>query len=160
NQLSYRPAEPPRHFLPTLLLSDRAFSGAQRPPATRADIAAPKASVISIVVQETLQPLRARRVPKLAQRLRLDLPDALASDVELLADLLQGVVGVHFDTEAHAQHFGFPRSERIQNVLGNLPQRCVHRRIVRCERRLVLDEVSQMRVVVVADRRFHRYRLL
>src|SRR5207244_7847818 len=98
--------------------------------ATRADIAAALPTAISIVVQETLEPLRARRVAKLAQRLSLDLPDALASDVELLADLLQRVVGIHFDAETHAQHFGFARREGIQNVLGDLPQGCVHRRIV------------------------------
>ena len=46
----------------------------------------------------------AARVSQLAQRLRFDLADALASHVELLADFFQRVVGVHVDAEAHAQH--------------------------------------------------------
>src|SRR5258708_6373710 len=41
---------------------------------------------------------------QLAQRLGLDLADALAGNRELLADFLQRVVGVHADAEAHAQH--------------------------------------------------------
>src|SRR5688572_31116650 len=60
-------------------------------------------------VEEAAQPLRARRVPELAQRLGFYLADALAGDVELLADLLQRVVGVHFDAEAHAQHLSLAR---------------------------------------------------
>jgi hypothetical protein len=41
---------------------------------------------------------------QLAQRLGLDLADALAGHRELLADFLQRVIGVHADAEAHAQH--------------------------------------------------------
>ena len=41
---------------------------------------------------------------ELAQRLGLDLADALARHRELLADLFQRVVLVHADAEAHAQH--------------------------------------------------------
>jgi len=41
---------------------------------------------------------------ELPQSLRLDLPDALARDAELLPDLFQRVIGVHADAEAHAEH--------------------------------------------------------
>src|SRR2546426_132513 len=41
-------------------------------------------------LQEAPELLRARRVPELAQRLGLDLPDPLAGDREVLPDLLQG----------------------------------------------------------------------
>ena len=40
---------------------------------------------------------------QLPKRLGLDLADALARDRELLADLLEGVVGRRADAEAHAQ---------------------------------------------------------
>ena len=56
---------------------------------------------------------------QLAQRLRLDLADALARDVELLADFLQRVVGVHLDAEAHAQHLRLARRQRVEHVLGH-----------------------------------------
>ena len=39
---------------------------------------------------------------QLSQRLRFDLPDALAGNAELLADFLQRVVRVHADAEAGA----------------------------------------------------------
>src|SRR6266567_7453450 len=45
--------------------------------------------------QEASELLRARRMAELAQRLRLDLTDALARDVELLADLFERMVGLH-----------------------------------------------------------------
>ena len=41
---------------------------------------------------------------QLAQRLGLDLANALAGHRELLADFLQRVIGVHADAEAHAEH--------------------------------------------------------
>jgi hypothetical protein len=43
--------------------------------------------------EKRLQPFAARRMPQLAQRLRLDLPDALAGHREALADFLEGVLG-------------------------------------------------------------------
>src|SRR5690606_41914811 len=51
----------------------------------------------SVDVEEAAELLGARRVAQLAQRLGLDLADPLAGDVELLADLFEGVVGVHVD---------------------------------------------------------------
>src|SRR5690606_34947360 len=99
----------------------RAPSGA--PPAASRDRGRPPASPIreflaqemkrprfrglspaSVLDEEASQLLAAARMPQLAQRLRLDLADALARDVELLADLFERVVGVHVDAEAHAQH--------------------------------------------------------
>src|SRR5690606_18375803 len=57
-----------------------------------------------LLVEEAAHLAAAARVLELPQRLRLDLPDPLAGHRELLADLFQGVVGVHADAEAHAQH--------------------------------------------------------
>ena len=45
-----------------------------------------------LAFDEALELLRARRVAELAQRLRLDLTDALARDLEVLTDLFEGVV--------------------------------------------------------------------
>src|SRR5216684_830747 len=53
-------------------------------------------------VREAAQPLAARGVAQLAQRLGLDLADALAGDREVLAHFLQRVVGLLADSEAHA----------------------------------------------------------
>ena len=54
--------------------------------------------------RKVLRNPRPARVLQLAQRLRLDLADALAGHRELLADLFQRVVGVHADAEAHANN--------------------------------------------------------
>ena len=61
-------------------------------------------------------------MPQLPQGLGLDLADAFAGDVELLADLFQGVVGVHVDAEAHAQDLGLAGGEAGEHVLGGLAQ--------------------------------------
>jgi len=42
----------------------------------------------------------AGRMPKFAQRLVLDLPDALAGDIEGTANLLEGVLGTIADPES------------------------------------------------------------
>src|SRR5437879_7261953 len=100
----------------------------------------------AFLVQEALQPLGARGVPQLAQRLGLDLPYALARDVELLADLLQRVVGGHLDAEAHAQHLGLARRERVEHFFRHVAQAGEGRRVGGRERRLVLDEIAEVRV--------------
>src|SRR3954465_8991144 len=107
--------------------------------AARAALFDPK-SRLSLLVEEALQPLRPGRVAQLAQRLGLDLAYALARDVELLADLLERVVGRHLDAEAHAQHLGLARGEGVEHLLGDISQRGKGRRVGRRERRLVLDE--------------------
>src|SRR5262249_55470446 len=65
----------------------------------------------SSVVEEAPEYPRPARMLELAQRLGLDLADALARHRELLPDLFQRVVGVHADAEAHAQHALLARRE-------------------------------------------------
>ncbi len=81
---------------------------------------------------------------RLAQRFRLDLADALARYRELLAHFLQRMIGVHADAEAHAQHAFLARRERGEHARRGLAQ-------VRLDRVLVLDEIAEMAVVLVAD---------
>src|SRR3546814_14889682 len=70
-----------------------------------------------LLIQEAAHLAAARRVLQLAQRLRLDLADALARHAELLADLFERVVGVHSDAEAHAQHALLARGERSEGAV-------------------------------------------
>src|SRR5438874_553146 len=74
-------------------------------------------------LEKTPQLFRTRRMPQLAQCLGLDLADALAGDIELLADFFQRVVGVHLDPETHAQHLRFARRERVEDVLADIARR-------------------------------------
>src|SRR5437763_10774459 len=80
-------------------------------------------------VEEAAQFARAARVLELPERLRLDLADALAGDRELLADLLERVVGVHADPEAHAQDALFARGQRRQDPGRRLAQIRLDRRV-------------------------------
>src|ERR1700724_2686183 len=52
-----------------------------------------------LIIQKTPQLPAPARMLELAQRLGLDLADALAGDRELLAHLFQRMVGVHADAE-------------------------------------------------------------
>src|SRR5690606_40008252 len=90
---------------------------------------------------------------ELAQRLGFDLTDALAGHRELLADFLQRVVRVHADTEPHPQHALFTRGEGRENPRRAVAQIVQNGRIYRLHRILILDEVAEMAVLLVADRR-------
>src|SRR6476660_1345969 len=96
------------------------------------------------IIQETPQLPRSARMLQLPERLRLDLADALARHRELLADLLEGVVGVHADAEAHAQHALLTRRERCKHTRRGLAQVRLDRRVDGQDGVLVLDEVAEM----------------
>src|SRR5215211_6156739 len=109
--------------------------------------------VRSALVEEAAQHAAAARVLELAQRLGLDLANALAGHRELLADFFQRVVGVHADAEAHAQHALLARRQRRQHPRRALAQIALDGGLERDHRVLVLDEVAEMRILLVADRR-------
>src|SRR4051794_27827101 len=78
-----------------------------------------------LVFDERLEALGAGGVAQLAQGLGFDLADALAGDLEVLADLLERVIRLLADAEAHAQDLLLARRERGQDLAGLLGQ--VHR---------------------------------
>src|SRR6476646_11582709 len=94
-----------------------------------------------LIVQEASQLPRPARMLELAQRLGLDLADALARHRELLADLFQRVVGVHADSEAHAQHALFAWRQRGEHARRGLAQVRLDGGVDRQDRVLVLDEI-------------------
>src|SRR6185295_6825199 len=63
------------------------------------------------LVDERRQLLPARCVAQLAQRLRLDLPDPLACQAEVVPDLLQRALRALPDAEAHPQDLLLPRRQ-------------------------------------------------
>src|SRR6185437_1790029 len=107
-------------------------------------------------IEERAQLLRTTRVTQLAQRLRLDLTDAFTSHVELLADFLERVVGVHVDAETHAQHLRLARREAAEHVAHGFVQARARCRVDRRLDARVLDEIAETRILVVADGSFHR----
>src|SRR5690606_11265567 len=114
--------------------------------------------VAGLLVEEAAQVVGARGVAQLAQRFRFDLADTLARYVELLADFFERVIGIHVDTETHAQYLGFACREASEYLAGGLAQAFAGGGVDwRCNRR-VFDEVAEMRVFIVTDRGLHRDR--
>ena len=112
------------------------------------------------LVEEAAHLPAAARVLQLPQRLGLDLADAFAGDAELLADFLQRVVGVHADAEAHAQHALLARGQAGEDAGDGFLEVGLDRGVDRDHRVLVLDEVAQVAVFLVADRGLEADRLL
>ena len=70
------------------------------------------------------------------------------------------MIGVHADAEPHAQHAFLARRQRREHPRRRLAQIRLYRRLDRQHRVLVLDEIAEMRILLVADRRLQRDRLL
>src|SRR5205085_11290094 len=84
-------------------------------PQARLWVAGPPCSTSGLMssrLQEAPELLRPRRMAQLAQRLGLDLSDALARDREILADLLERVLASVGEAEAQAQDLLLARGER------------------------------------------------
>src|SRR6185312_5495718 len=103
---------------------------------------------------------RPRRVPQLAQRLGLDLADALAGDGEALADLFERVLAAVADAEAHLDHLFLARRQRLQHRLGLFLEVEIDDRLGGRHDVAILDEVAKMRIFLFADRRLEGDRLL
>ncbi len=70
------------------------------------------------------------------------------------------MVGVHADAEAHAEHAFFAGRQGRQHAGGGLAQVALDRGVDWQDRVLVLDEVAEMRVFLVAHWGLQRQRLL
>src|SRR4030095_9110049 len=68
--------------------------------------------------EERAQLAAPRWVTQLAQRLGLDLPDALARDGEALAALFERVLAAVADAEPHLDDLLLARRQRLQHRLG------------------------------------------
>src|SRR5690349_23520891 len=110
--------------------------------------------------EERTQLAAARRMAQLAQRLRFDLPDALAGDREALADFLERVLAAVADAEPHLDHLLLARRQRLEHRLGLLLEIQVDHRFGGRDHLPILDEVAKMRILFFADWRFERDRLL
>src|SRR2546426_2056048 len=85
---------------------------------------APPAGLLAL--HEVLERAGPVRTAQLAERLGLDLPDALARHREALPDLLEGVVGLLADAEAQPQDLLLARRERGEDFPRLLLQRERH----------------------------------
>src|SRR5262245_20930206 len=100
-------------------------------------------------------------MPQLGQCFGFDLPDTLASDVEVLADFFQGALFAGLvEAEAHLDDLFLARSERRQHVLGQLAQVIGDGRLCRVGRPPILDEACYCGLAVIPDGSLERDRLL
>ena len=97
---------------------------------------------------------------QLAQGLGLDLADAFTGDVEELAHFFQGMVALFGDTETLAQHLLLARGQIGQHGRQLFGQLGIDDFLGGGHGLLVLDEIAQAGIFLVADGRFQRDGLL
>src|SRR5262249_12610916 len=107
-------------------------------------------------LEERAELAASRRVPQLTERLCLDLPDAFACDGEALPDFLECVLTAVTHAEPHLDHLFLARRQRLEHRLRLLLQVEVDYGLGRRNHLTVFDEVAQMRVFLLADRRLER----
>src|SRR5207245_9023217 len=76
------------------------------------------------------------------------------------ADLLEGAWLIVDQAKAQLDNPPLARAQRCQDVLDLVAEHRLASRLERCDRHLVLDEIAQVRILFLADRRLERHRLL
>ena len=102
----------------------------------------------------------ARGVAHFAERLGLDLPDALARDAELLADFFERARVAVAEAEAQFQNFPLAFVQAAKHIAQFVLEQAEARHVERAFGGLVLDEIAEVRVLAVADGRLQRDGLL
>src|SRR5262245_38795766 len=97
---------------------------------------------------------------QLLQALVLDLPDPLPRDVERATHLVERPRLLAVEPVAHLEDLLLPRRERAQDLLQRVASQSLLGRLLRQRRRLVGQEVPELRLLVVADRLLQRDRKL
>src|SRR5690349_3974124 len=97
---------------------------------------------------------------QLAERLRLDLADPLAGHVELLAHLLEGPGTPVLEAEAQLEHAPLAARQGVEHALDLLLEELVRGGLGRRQGAAILDEVAEVGVLLLADRRLQGDRLL
>ena len=110
--------------------------------------------------KKVFQALAAAGMAELTQGLGLNLADALARDVELLADLFQRSGLAVVQAIAQAEHLGLARRQRIQYVHKLLLEQRYGNRLRRRGRVVIGYKVAEVAVVLLADGCFQRDMLL
>ncbi len=109
---------------------------------------------------EGFQLAAAAGVTQLAEGLCFDLADALACDLEALADFFQGVLGAVFETETHLDDALFARGESAEDLRGVLLEVDADDGLRRRDGLAVFNEVAEVRIFLFTDGRFERDGLL
>src|SRR3954449_10938174 len=112
------------------------------------------------VLARVAETLRLGQRLELLQRVVLDLPDPLARDVERAPDLLERPRASAGEPEAHLDDLALALRQGRQRAAAFLLAVVLRGDLERRLRRLVLDEVAELGLVLLADRLLERDRLL
>src|SRR5439155_17203065 len=112
------------------------------------------------LLQVVLELSAPARMAQLAQCLGLDLPDALAGHVELTPHFLERPRATVLEPEPQLQHAPLAAGQALEHGLDLLLEELVRGRIGRRQRAGVRNEVAEVRVFLLTDRRLQRDRLL
>src|SRR3954454_6487868 len=104
--------------------------------------------------------LRLGQRLELLERVVLDLADPLARHVERAADLLERVRAGAAQAEAHLDHLALTRGERVERAANVLAPQRRRRGVERGDGRLVLDEIAELGLLLLAHRLLERDGLL
>src|SRR5450631_4377156 len=96
---------------------------------------------------------------QLADRLGRDLANACAGDPEPFTDLIEGTLLTVGEPETQLQDTPFARRQRVEHALHLGVQNCQRRGIRRCRGVLVLNEIAEAGVLLVANGRLQRHRV-
>src|SRR5690606_27413781 len=102
-------------------------------------------------VDESLELSDPRGMAHFPQRLGLDLADALAGHLELLAHFLQGAAVAVDQPEALLEDFALAGVESVEDILDAVFQHGHGGHVAGILGTLVLDEIAETGFVVVAD---------
>ena len=97
---------------------------------------------------------------QLPQRFRLDLADPLAGDIELPSYLFERARSAVVQAKAQTQYLLLPLGQRIEHFHELFMQQCIGCRIDRNLHMIVLNEIAQMTVFLLADRCLQGNRIL
>src|SRR5258706_5189435 len=97
---------------------------------------------------------------QLAQGLRLNLTNALASYMELLAYFLKRTAAPIIQPEAQLQYLALPFCQTVEHIFYLLLEQLMACRICRSQSRVIFNKITQVAVIFLANRRFQTYRLL
>ena len=97
---------------------------------------------------------------ELAQSLCFDRADALAGDAERAADILEGLLSAVFQTVAHTHDLCLAFGECRKDLVELLLEHGIGSGLIGRGRLIVGDKITEVAVLLLADGRFQRNRIL
>src|SRR5713101_6069388 len=113
----------------------------------------------SVVSNQGPQAARCFGRAQLTKRLGFDLADALARNVVLLTDLLQGVLALAADPKSQPNYLLFPGRERLQDARRLIANVGLDYSVDRRSDPAVLDQTAQRGLAIAAGRSFEGHRV-